>query len=385
MYSRRASNTEHPLALGSFRSWLSLVGNGNAVEREFIPRALFVSLSTFATSPLRMYERMRYGKVLEKTAIHPSPIFIVGHWRTGTTHLHNLLCQDDHLGYLTTFQALAPGFCLVGEKRIKPPLARKARQIHPTRIIDNVPLAFDAPQEEEFAVANLSRHSYLHVFSFPQQAPAFFERYALFHGLSEATRAEWTETYLAILRKASFRNGGKRLVLKNPANSGRLGAVLDLFPEAKFIHIYRNPYDVFASTRHLWQTLLPRSQVQVTNGEQIEARVLRFYRQLMQKYLADKARIPAGSLVEVRFEDLEAAPLAQLQRVYERLDLPGFARAEPAFRAYLTSVAGYRKNQYELDDRVIARVNEHWRFGFDEWGYALLEPSPWVQQEDAVV
>jgi hypothetical protein len=62
--------------------------------------------------------------------------------------------------------------------------------------------------------------------------------------------------------------------------------------------------------------------------------------------------------------------------VYERLDLPGFAAAEPAFRAYLTFVSDYRKNHYELDDSAIARVNEHWRFAFDEWGYVLLEPSP---------
>ena len=107
----------------------------------------------------------------------------------------------------------------------------------------------------------------------------------------------------------------------------------------------------------------------------MDACVLRFYVQLMQSFLEDRALIPAENLVEVRFEDLEVAPLDQLRRVYEGLGLPGFAEAEPAFRAYLTSIAGYQKNRYELTDEVIAKVNRHWKFAFDEWGYARLEPS----------
>jgi len=373
--THRVSNIEHPLALGSFRSWLRLLRDSNSIDREFWLRVLFVSLSTFLTSPLRLYERIRYDRVVKSTAIHPSPIFIVGHWRTGTTHLHNLICQDSNLDYVSTFQTIAPGFCLVGERTIKPLLAKMAKKAHPTRLIDNIPLSFDAPQEEDFAVANMSPYSFLHLFTFPRQAPYFFERYALFDDLSEQTLAEWKEIYLTVLRKATFSTGGKRLVLKNPANSGRLSTLLELFPDAKFIHIYRNPYRVFLSMMWVYETVLPRSQVQKIGPKQAETCVLRFYSQLMQRFLADKALIPAGNLVEVRFEDLEAAPLDQLRRVYEGLNLPGFAEAEPAFRAYLTSVANYQKNQYELTDEVIAKVNRHWRFAFDEWGYTLLEPS----------
>ena len=97
--------------------------------------------------------------------------------------------------------------------------------------------------------------------------------------------------------------GGRRLVLKNPANTGRIRALLNLFPDAKFIHIYRNPYDVFLSTVWLQRSVIPRSQVQDISPDTVEAHVLRFYIQLQQKYLAEKDLIPAGSLAEVRFED----------------------------------------------------------------------------------
>ena len=373
--ARRPSNTEHPVALGSFCSWLRLLLSRRGVDRAYIPRLLFVSFTTLLTSPLRLWEQVRYRRIINRTAIHPSPIFIIGHWRSGTTHLHNLMCQDENLGYLSTFQAMAPGFCLIGEKAIKKGLAKQTNARYPTRLIDNIPLALDAPQEDEFALANLSPHSFLHVFSFPQQAQYFFERYVLFDGLSEAALARWIDTYLMVLRKATLRSGGKRLVVKNCAHSGRIKTLIDLFPDAKFIHLYRNPYHVFLSTLHLYKTVLQRSQLQGVEPGELEAFVLRSYPELMDRFLTEKSLIPAGGLVEIKFEDLEASPLVQLRHIYDGLGLPGFAAAEPAFRSYLDAVSDYKKNAYEMDGSVIEKVNRHWQLAFDQWGYERLEPS----------
>jgi hypothetical protein len=366
------TNIEHPLALGSFRNWLTLLRENGDIDAMFIPRILTVSLLALLTSPLRIYERLSYEEVLNRTAIHPSPIFIIGHWRTGTTHLQNLLCQNKDLSFVSTFQAMAPGFCLVGRGVVKRVLGRITEKVYPTRLIDNIPLSLDSPQEEEYAIANMSPYSFLHVFSFPRHAPQFFERYVLFNDLSEEILDKWRQVYLQVLRKASFISNGSRLVLKNPAHSGRLSIILELFPEAKFIHLYRNPYDLFLSTLWLYKIVLPRSQVQQIDWEQVEEYILTFYAQLMRKFLADKSRIPPRNLVEVKFEDLEAAPLEQLRKIYQGLDLPGFTGAEPAMRSYLESVAGYRKNQYVLKDEIIEKVNQNWQFTFDEWGYERL-------------
>jgi hypothetical protein len=345
------------------------------VDREFLPRCLFVCASTVATSPLRLGERLRHGRAVRRTAIHPSPIFIVGHWRSGTTFLHHLLCRDRQFGYLTTFQAMAPGFFLIGGGRIKRFLERETRKRYPTRLIDNVPLLFDAPEEDEFALANMSPCSFLHGFSFPRRARYFFARYVLFEGTLQGELERWAATYRELLRKATFASGGKRLVLKNCANTGRIRVLLRLFPEAKFIHIYRNPYRVFLSTLHLHRTVLPRSQLQRIGPEEIGENVLWFYERLMKRYLDDRRLIPAGSLVEVRFEDLERAPLDELRRIYGELGLPGFAAAEPALRAYLRSVSGYRKNTYRLDPAAIEAVNRRWGFALDRWGYERLDPD----------
>jgi hypothetical protein len=369
------SSMEHPHTLGSFRTWLTLLANSDGMDPRQLPRAFFVTLSTLLTSPLRAYERLRYGSLVSRTPIHPAPIFIIGHWRSGTTFLFHLLCQDPDMGYLTTFQAMAPGFCLLGEGTVKRPLGWLAKKRHPTREIDNIPLIFDSPEEDELAMANLSPYSFLHSYTFPRQAAYIFARYVLFDGPTDSTVAEWSRIYLDLLRKATLRSEGKRLAIKNCSHTARLRTLLGLFPDARFIHIYRNPYDVFHSTRHLYVTVLRRAQLQqVTTGE-VETLILRFYPELLGRFLIDRALIPPGHLVEVKYEDLEAQPLRQMRRVYESLGVPGFAQAEPAIRAYLASVAGYEKNDYQTDHRVIAKVNEHWGFAFDEWGYERVAPS----------
>jgi hypothetical protein len=374
--SPRPSNIEHPLALGSFRAWIRLLVRSGGIDRAYVPRVLLVTVFSLLTSPLRVWERARYGRAVRRTRIHPAPIFILGHWRSGTTYLHNLMCQDRQHGFLSTFQAMAPGFCLSGDGIIKRLLARAANARHPTRLIDNMPLALDAPQEDEFAMGNLSPLSFLHVYTLPRKAEEIFEKAVLFQDVPHRELERRLRSYETVLRKATLSAGGRPLVLKNCASSGHIKTLLELFPDARFIHIHRNPYDVFVSTLHLYRSVIPRSQIQAIDQEEIETHVLRFYERLMRTYLATRSEIPADRHVEVRFDELEAAPLEQLRRIYRQLQLPGFPEAEGAFRAHVESVSGYEKNRYRLDPEQIRKVNRHWGFAFEQWGYERIETPP---------
>ena len=378
---KRARLFEHPFIFGSFWSWIKLLWQNRSIDRKFIPRALFVTLASLLTSPLRIYESLRFGRTIKKTVVHPSPIFIIGHWRSGTTHLHNILVRDKNLGCVSMWQAFAPGLCLIDERVFKNPFNKIAKKWHPTREIDNIPLSMDNPEEEDLAIANMSPYSYLHMYSYPRRATYFFETYITYFGnLPKSTIDKWKEVYLLILRKATLKAGGKRLVIKNCADSARIKALLELFPDAKFIHIYRNPYNIFRSTQHLYRVVMERTQLQEVGQGEHENWVLRFYAQLMQKLLADKSLIPAGNLVEVKYEDLDKEPLAQLRKIYETLSLPGFAEAEPAFRAYLDSISGYQKLAHkQLDDSAITKINRNWQFAFDALGYKRIEPASKVK------
>jgi hypothetical protein len=74
--------------------------------------------------------------------------------------------------------------------------------------------------------------------------------------------------------------------------------------------------------------------------------------------------------VDVRYEDLVRDPLGELRRIYETLDLGGFARAEPAMRAYVDAQRGYEKNRLdELSEQDRRDVTARWAFAFRAFGY----------------
>lgn len=76
----------------------------------------------------------------------------MGHWRSGTTHLHHLLIQDKAFGYVTMLQAIAPEHLLIGGDWLRSSL----EQLLPVkRPMDNVRWPLNSPQEEEFALSKM--------------------------------------------------------------------------------------------------------------------------------------------------------------------------------------------------------------------------------------
>jgi hypothetical protein len=236
--------------------------------------------------------------------------------------------------------------------------------------MDNVLLNMDGPQEEEFAMAHSCGLSFYVGWFFPKSMEKLFDRYALHEGLSERELARWRRSYLYLLKAATLHAGGKRLVLKNPVNTCRIGAILEIFPDAKFVHICRDPYGVYQSSLHLYRSVLDFVSLQTIDDSCIEMYVLKFYRQMMERYLEDRDRIPAGNLVEIRYEDLVEHPVPEIERVYGELGLPGWEGAREDVAVYADSQRNYTKNAFSISESDIEKVQEHWKFAFEAWGYA---------------
>ena len=150
---------------------------------------------------------------------------------------------------------------------------------------------------------------------------------------------------------------------------GRVHRLLRLFPDAKFIHIVRNPYAVYRSTKHMYRTLLPLFQLDDVEPEELTRTIIDSYAMMMRQYMKDRDSIPHGHLAEVRYEDLERDPMAELERVYAELALPGWAQALDPIADYLHSLSGYRKNPHQFDQETIDRVDREWGFAVKAWGY----------------
>ncbi len=356
----------NPMALASFRNWVRLVSRSGGIDARYWPKALYVTASSLSTVPWRAAEHVFYGKAIRETPIAQPPLFILGHWRTGTTFLHNVLSRDPQLGYVPTYQTIAPGFSLVGE-HIWKPLLRMLLPGH--RPQDHVELGTDLPQEEEVALPSLCPHSFYAGYFFPARMDEFFTRYALLEGISAQEREEWRAAYLYVLKKATLCAQGRRLVLKNPVNTGRIAELVQLFPGAKYIHIHRNPYVVYNSTLRLYSKMLEISAFQKYTEEELGERVFRYFSGMMRRYFEQRDLVPQGDLVEIRFEDFEADPLGQLERAYAQLRLPGFEAARPEFEAYLGTLKNYSKNQYALPAALADRIEREWGFAIERWGY----------------
>ena len=357
---------QHVCSMAPLGVWLRVIAdNGGVPPRYWGKLARVLSISALA-APLRVAERLFYGPSrMARVAIDEPPLYIQGSGRSGTTHLLNLLARDPQFGVVSTFQAIAAPLFLVGRGRLERMIARG---MPATRPMDDLAVALEEPQEEEIALANTTHLSWVHHLSFPRRAKAYLEKYATMR-LTAPERKRWERAYLDVLRKATLASGGRRLLLKSPTNLGRTGQLLRLFPDAKFIHIVRNPYVVYASMMHLYRRMLPICQLDDVAPEEVAATVLDAYAAMMRQFMGDWASIPTGHLAEVRFEDLERQPMAELERLYAELTLPGWDRAKRPIAEYLRTLSGYRRNVHRIDAQTIDIVDRHWRFAVEAWGY----------------
>jgi hypothetical protein len=196
-----------------------------------------------------------------------------------------------------------------------------------------------------------------------------FDRYVLFENVAEEVTERWKKIYLHFLKKMTFSSKGKRLLLKNPSNTARIKELLELFPDAKFIHVCRNPYVVYSSTMNWLDKEMTTTALQKVDEAAIRENALINYEKLMHKYLEDRHLIPEENLLEMRFEDFEADPIAETQKIYKQFALDFDEQTQERMHAYMASVAGYKKNKYRLDRKMRQEIARRWGFVIKRWNY----------------
>jgi len=302
---------------------------------------------------------------VEQAQVAP-PLFVLGHWRTGTTHLHNLLAQDaGQFAYANTYQVVNPHTFLCTEEVN----TRRFASLVPTkRPMDNVALSFQTPQEDEFAPCLMSLRSLYLGISFARREE-YYSRYLTFRDVPRADVEAWKSAFLGFLKKLTFKYH-RPLVLKSPPHTARIRLLLEMFPEARFVHIHRNPYTVFQSFRHYFDTAMWYTYLQRPDLPGIDDRLIRRYNVLYDAFFEERSLIPEGRLHEIAFEQLERDPIGEIGKLYESLSLPGFGEFKPKLQHYVDSLSNYRKNEFgELDHQMRRKVARAWQRSFDEWQY----------------
>jgi hypothetical protein len=345
------------------RQWSALRKNF-PIDSSVWPRTLSITIQSLKNSFWARRER-RFEPLYKGVTIQP-PIFILGHWRNGTTHLHNLITQDQRFGYPNGYQVSFPHTFLSTEKKDTPFMSFFLPRRRP---MDNVEMTLGAPQEDEFALAAATFKSPCMGWVFLRQKEQF-EKYLTFRDVDPVEVVEWRTAFYTFLKKVQWRDS-RSLVLKSPPHTGRIRLLLEFFPNAKFIHIHRDPCTVFQSTRRTFQILCTWHNLQKADVPDVDEWLIRLYRLMYDAFFEDRSLIPAGNYCEVAFEQLERDPIGEMRRIYQTLNLPDFAPFEPTLQTYVDSLAGYQKNTFrELDANLKTRLRSEWHKCFDEWGYA---------------
>jgi hypothetical protein len=357
--------TQHPLFGISTRQWVRLMKKNGGIDRRYLHRALFITMLSLGTIPIRLLFKFKYHKKIDAVTIQNPPVFIIGHWRSGTTYLHELLSYDPQFCYTTLWSTLLPEGCLI----LDPMKKFLARFLPSERPMDAIKVDMDGPYEDEAALAVLYPWSFFHCLHFPRNAEEQYLKSIHFQGLSPDEITDWKTTYLHFIKTILYMNRGKRFLSKNPPNTARISTLIELFPNAKFIHIYRSPYLVYLSTKKMRTRVLDKLALQDASEKEIEEQVITNYVRLMKSFFQQKEHLQSDQFVEVKYEDLVADPMKHLKIIYETLHLLGFETAMPEMKKYLQQQSDYKTNVYAIDQKILHHVEENWKFTIDLWGY----------------
>ncbi len=357
-----------PLAGVTWENWWHFLKyNGTSISARYWPRTLFTTGMAAINSMIAQLESKGYQTAIDKIIID-KPVFIIGHNRSGTTHLWNLLSQDPQFAYPNVIQAVFPHTFLTYEKFIEKLAKKFVMQQRPQ---DNVAFTPESPLEEERAICTSSFLSLQMVRHLPHMSDSF-KQYLSMKETDIIEREKWKLSLDNFAKKLLIRYGQySTLLFKSPDNTAKVKLLLELYPDARFIHIHRNPYRVFQSTMKMEKKIIPLYAYQKPMFDELEDFVLWRYKTMYDALLDDIPEIPEGQFVELAYDELERQPLTTLKKVYDTLSLLGYEEVKSKIKAYLKSISGYKKNIYpDLPTHKKKRIFKEWHRSFEAFGYS---------------
>lgn len=347
-------------------AWLKLLNSGCwRIGPTRWSMAVVVSGLSLNNSFFALLQKIFYGKKIRETKLVDDPIFIVGHWRSGTTLLHEYMMRDDRFACIDTYECFAPEHFLVSSPIFRP----WVKYLMPAkRPMDNMKAGLDRPQEDEFAICALGMNSPYRNVAFPNSKPIDAD-YLTLRNVSDADRKRWLDALEYILKALTIQYK-KRVILKSPPHTARIKAIRERFPNAKFVHISRDPYTLFPSTVNLWKKLSMTHGLQKPKGGvALENKVLDDFENMYDAFCEDVNEIPQGNLCEVSYDELVASPVETLEKIYRELGIGQFDEKKETFERFAATQKSYKKNKFEIAPETKELIAKRWKKYFDRYHY----------------
>ncbi len=287
---------------------------------------------------------------------HPieAPVFVVGMARSGTSILHELLWRDPAHRAPLTWELLHPADGTEArawgdaEHQFWHDVQPEYEAMHHN---DG-----DLPNECIFATMNefLSDH-----WGGVHEVPT----YSMHLASSDHTGAY--RYHRRILQTLHDRDPGERWLLKAPSHLATLDALFAVYPDARVVHVHRDPLKTVPSTLSLMATL---KWMRCRHTDPLAAAPLLAwgFGAMLDGVIEGRAsgRLPDDQFADIRYADLLADPVAAVAGVYEQFD---WDLTDETRRAMLDHLgdrpqAKYGTHAYSLEDFGLDPAEERARF-----------------------
>jgi hypothetical protein len=331
---------------------------------------MHIAAGAYMTSVVPPITNYVQSKLFEKKAqalpLVQDPIIVIGHWRSGTTYLHELLTLDDRFESPTTFQCFNPLAFMTAAWLVKP----LTSFLLPTRRpMDNMDMSWEVPQEDEFALLTMGLPTTYRRIAFPNR----IARHLDYLHMGCVPKPEIERWKAGLMRFVKYLNYyyRKPIVLKSPPHTGRIKILLEMFPNAKFIHITRNPFKFIPSTIHMWAALDHSNGFQEPTNENLRDYVFTSFERLYHGFNRDRHLVGPHNFMNIRFEELMSDTESVVRRLYNQLDLGDYANVESALKARLEQDRNYKKNKHVLTDDLTDEIRQRCSNYINQFGYAM--------------
>ena len=301
----------------------------------------------------QLKNRLKVRRDLEQLHLNNSfsepsdPVFVIGLPRSGTTFLFNLLSLDVAHRSPLYWEIMSPLPITKNEKeeykrerkinrelKLAKTLIPKLRAMHTIRA--------NTPEEcEQIATMNVRSFVYMCMADVPEYID--YLKYCSFDSVFM-----WHKRFFQALEV----NGKpERWLLKDPSHIGHLPEILKTYPNAKFIHIHRDPTDSVGSFCSLTKNVRSAFSRKV-NTNDIGKTVIDFWNHNLNKGMEDRRHLSSNQIIDINYHDFIQSPLNQIKNVYLQLGFDMTIETENNIESYLSQNQGNTKSdhQYSLDE-----------------------------------
>lgn len=272
-----------------------------------------------------------------------APIFITGLPRSGTTFLHTLMAHDPAVRAPLSFETIQP-YPDARDRARDRRAQRVERQFKAFRRIapdiSNLhPLAAMTPQE----CTEITAHVFQSLrFDNTYYIPSYL-RWLEQHGHGPAFAF-----HKRFLQHLGTQGGERHWVLKCPDHVFTLDAIVENYPDARFVFVHRDPTEVLPSVAKLTEVLRAPFTRRL-DKVQVGAEVAQRWQQGAEKIIAASASLPSDRVHHVHYRRLIADPIAALQELYGYFDMEFTPAARERIGDYLRRRprGGYGVNTYD--------------------------------------